>query len=216
MKLTLLRRIDIEEVMKKQIIQILHNLIEKRMKPGGKPDADKSVSQALPAAELVKSGGTLQDRVVVRLVDRKSFERIVDDSLDEGQKQSCLLVCDVDRCREINDIYGHDTGDAVLRNVTDVLCSVFGGNTPVGSLGGDVFALWLTTVPRDSADDICRRVGIVNDRLLHPTGELPPVSVSVGVAFSKTDDDCKSLVKRANRALYLVKESGRCGCEMSL
>ena len=154
------------------------------------------------------------DESVVQLADRKSFEKIVGDSLSE--EQGCLLVCNVDRCREINDIYGHDIGDAVLRNVTDVLCSVFGSDTLMGSLGGDVFVLWLTAVPRDRADDIRIRVGIVNDRLLHPVRELPPMSVSVGAAFGREDDDYKSLVKRANKALYLVKESGRCGCEMSL
>ena len=202
--------------MKKRIVQLLHNLIGTGIKSGGKTDANKSASQAFPAMELDKSGGTPQDEFVVRLVDRKSFEKSVGDSLNERRGQGCLLVCDVDRCREINDIYGHDTGDAVLRNVTDVLYSVFGNNILMGSLGGDVFALWLKAVSRDNVDDIRKQIGIVNDRLLHPVRELPPMSVSVGVAFKKEDDDCKSLVKRANKALYLVKESGRCGCEMSL
>lgn len=202
--------------MKKQIIQILYNLIGKGINPDGQANVNKPGTQAFPVMELDKSGGTLQDEPVVRLVDRKSFEKIVGGSLSEGQEQGCLLVCDVDRCREINDIYGRDTGDAVLRNVTDVLCSVFGNDTLMSSFGGDVFALWLPAVTRNCADDIRMRVGIVNDRLLHPVRELPPMSVSVGAAFEKEDDDCKSLVKRANKALYIVKESGRCGCEMSL
>lgn len=196
----------------RHIVQILHNLIGKRTKTDGK----KNDPGLLHAADSLKVAGAVQEKSAVQVVERKSFEKIVNEKLSVGQGYGCLLVCDVDRCREINDIYGYDTGDAVLRNVADVLCRVFGADAHIGSLGGDVFALWLDTVSRDCAGDIRVQVGVVNDSLLHPVGELPPVSVSVGAAFCKSDDDYKSLSKRANKALYLVKESGRCGCETSL
>lgn len=198
--------------MKRHIVQILHNLIGKR----AKADGEKNGPVLLHAADSLKSTGAAQEKSAVQVVERKSFERMVNAYLSVGQGYGCLLVCDADRCREINDIYGYDTGDAVLRNVADVLCHVFGADAYIGSLGGDVFTLWLNTVSRDNAGDIRMQVGVVNDRLLHPTGELPPVSVSVGAAFCKSDDDYRSLLKRTNKALYIVKESGRCGCEISL
>ena len=198
--------------MKRHLVEILNNLIGKR----AKSDGNKNNPVLLHAADSLKAAGTAQEKSAVRVVDRKLFERIVNEYLSVRQECGCLLVCDVDRCREINDIYGHDTGDAVLRNVADVLHRVFGTDAYVGCLGGDVFALWLDTALRERAGDILMQVGVVNDRLLHPAGELPPVSVSVGAAFGKSDDDYKSLSKRANRALYFVKESGRCGCEISL
>ena len=196
----------------RHIVQILHNLIGKRTKTDGK----KNDPGLLHAADSLQAAGAAQEKSAVRVVERRLFERIVNEYLSVGQGYGCLLVCDVDKCREINDIYGHETGDAVLRNAADVLCRVFGADAYIGSLGGDVFSVWLDTAPRDSAGDIRMQVGVVNDRLLHPTGELPPVSVSVGAAFGKSDDDYRSLLKRANQALYLVKESGRCGCEISL
>ena len=202
--------------MKKQIVQILHNLLGKGIKSDGKTDVNKSVSQELTATESDKSDGTLQDESAVQLVERKSFEKIVNDSLNAGQGKGCLLVCDVDRCRDINDIYGRDTGDAVLRYVACVLCDIFGGYARIGSQSNDVFALWLPEMSGDNADAIRKLTGMVNDRLLHPMGGIPPSSLSVGVSFYESGDDCKSLMKRANKALYLVKESGRCGCEMSL
>ena len=152
----------------------------------------------------------------VKMIDRKSFERFVNESLDGGRRQGCLLIGDVDRCRGINNIYGRETGDAVLRNVACVLCDIFRGHARIGSQGSDIFALWLPEMDRSNVDAIRKMTGMVNDRLLHPAGELPPSSLSVGLSFCKPGDDCRSLFKKAYKALYIVKESGRCGCEMSL
>lgn len=202
--------------MKKQIVQILHNLIGRGIKYDGKTDANKYVSQALPAKELVKSGSVLQDESVVQLIDRKTFERLVNESLDGSRRQGCLLIGDVDRCRDINNIYGRETGDAILRYAACVLCDIFRGHARIGSRGSDIFALWLPEMSGNNSDAIRRMTGMVNDRLLHPVEELPPSSLSVGVSFCEPGDDCRSLVKKAYKALYIVKESGRCGCEMSL
>lgn len=211
MKLAL-RTYQIEEIMKKQIIQILHNLIGK----GTKPDGNKADPEISRASDTTKSDDALRDEATVQVVDQRTFEKKVNDSLSVGQGMGCLLVCNVDRFREINDIYGHDTGDAVLRHVASVLCGVFKEYACIGSPDGDRFALWLAEISQDSAEEIRKLTGIVNDRLLHPAGEIPPVSVSVGAAFCKKEDDGRSLGKRANKALYLVKEGGRCGCEVSL
>lgn len=187
----------------RQIVQIFHNIIGK----GIKPDNDHQINPADSAT---------QDRTVaVKAVDQKTFDNIVNESIDCNPGQGCLLIGDVDRCRDINNIYGHDAGDAVLRYAASVLCDVFRDCVYIGD-GGDMFTLWLRTVLYDSADDIRRAVGVVNDRLLHPSGEIPPSSLSVGAAFCKPGDDCRSLAKKAYKALCLVKENGRCGCEMSL
>lgn len=198
----------------KRIIQLFQNLIGKAAFPEGEPGKGNADTEISSGADLSRTGQARQGESVIQTPDRQTFERSVNESLNRGRETGCLLVCDVDRCKEINDTYGHDTGNAVLVRVADVLRSIFEDCTCFGSFDGDVFALWLSEASGDSAGDIRRKVGIVNDRLLHPAGELPPVSVSAGAAFYNTDDDCKALVKRAYKALYLVKESGRCGCEV--
>lgn len=201
-----------KEVMKKQIVQILHNLIERRVNPdGSKPDSEMSHT-----AESVKSVDVQHGASAVQVVDQKIFERIVNESLSVGQGKGCLLVCNVDRFREINDIYGRDSGDDVLRYMLSILCDVFRECDCIGSTGSDKFLLWLSEISLDDVEEVRRQVGVVNDRLLHPTGGLPPVSISAGAAFAKSDDDCKSLGKKANKILSFVKDNGRCGCEMSL
>ena len=185
------------------------------MKPDGKTNGNSFDSRMLHASGQVQTDAASQDKSAAQVLDRKTFERIVGESLKK-REMGWLLVCDVDRCREINDIYGRDIGDNVLRYVATVLCDVFRECTYIGSPGGDTFALWLHDIPRDSEDDLRIRVGVVNDRLLHPADGLPPVTVSVGVSYSNEDDDCKSLERRAGKALYTVKESGRCGFEVTM
>lgn len=208
--------------MKKQIVQIFHNLIGKEAShdislPKHNSDlkmyGGTSVTDSRADSSIIDSDSISAD---VGTVDWKNFERIVTESLDSGRIQGCLLMCNVDRCRDINNIYGRDVGDAVLRYVAKVLCDVFGDDVCIGSPGGDGFVLWLKAASEDSENDVRRQVGVVNDRLLHPAGELPPATISVGAAYVKQSEDYKSLVKRASKALYIVKGSGRCGCEISL
>lgn len=204
--------------MNRQIVQIFHNLIGKGKKPGGKANAKNPGSGALYDADQNISGDSVKqgESAAAQMLDLKTFERVVSESLGQAREQGCLLTVDVDKFRDVNDLHGQDAGGAVLHYVERVLCDVFGGQACICSPGGDIFVLWLSEMSRDSADEIRRRIGMANDRLLHPVGGIPPVSLSAGVAFRESEDDNKSIVKRANKALYRVKESGRCGCEMSL
>lgn len=215
MKFILCKHIGKEEVMKKQILQLFHNLIGREQEPGGKTREHNPATELFHDAVQAESDGGVEKDVTesVKMIDRKDFERLVNESPDGGQKKGCLLIGNVDRCRDINNIYGRDAGDAVLRYVADVLCDIFAEHARIGSQGSDIFALWLPEMSVDSADAVQRMTGMVNDRLLHPPKELPPSSLSVGVSFYEPGDDCRSLVKKAYKALYLVKGSGRCGCE---
>lgn len=218
MKLILCKHIGIEEVMKKQILQLFHNLMGKEQKPDGKMDEDHLDPERFHDAVQAESGGSFGKDVSesVRIIGRKTFERLVNESLGSGWRQGCLLIGDVDRCRDINNIYGRETGDAVLRNVACVLCDIFRGHAHIGSQGSDIFALWLPEMSGNHADTVRKMTGTVNDRLLHPVGELPPSSLSVGISFYESGDDYRSLVNKAYKALCFVKEGGRCGCEVSL
>lgn len=149
-----------------------------------------------------------------RLMERRAFEKIVDEKLRAGRGQGCLLVGNVDRFREVCDIYGPDTGRDVLRRVVDVLFGTFVKPAFMTRQGRDTFVVWLPGVSGAHADLLRRQAGEVNDILLHPIGELPPVTLSIGMAFGDAAGDCRSLGKIAVKALNHVKERGRCGCEI--
>lgn len=193
--------------MRKQIAQIFQNIIGKEVTQESQSVQETWEQEASDIEGLYRDG-------TVFPLDQKAFTKNIDRILAEDGVQGCLLIADVDRFMEVNDLYGRDIGDVVLQSVAETLRDIFGDNTCLGKMGGDVFALWMPDLRPDHAEYVRRQVGVVNDRLLHAKGNLPPVSLSVGAAFSETGDDCRSLGRKANKTLYRVKESGRCGCEI--
>ena len=124
-----------------------------------------------------------------------------------------LLLIDVDKFKSVNDTYGHDMGDRVLANVARVLRESFRSVDFVCRIGGDEFATIMAHTGPQFTELIRGKIEHINERLGHPEdAEMPPVSVSVGVAFgSEARESAESLVKDADKALYQVKEHGRCG-----
>jgi diguanylate cyclase (GGDEF)-like protein len=128
---------------------------------------------------------------------------------------SCaLLMIDVDHFKEVNDTYGHDMGDRVLSSVAATLRDHFRSEDHVCRIGGDEFAVIMRNAQPELSDLIRRKIQSVNKRLFSPEDDLPPVSLSVGVAFGcQMDDNIGDIFKAADAALYQVKNRGRNGIE---
>ena len=202
--------------MRKQVVQGFHSFKGKIYSAFGQNGREQQ--EELFRAETADVGqqdmrGTGRN-AFDKLIERRDFERIVDEELRAGHSQGCLLVGNVDRFREVCEIYGQDKGNAVLRRVVEVLFQSFAESACMSRQGRDTFAMWLPGVSFAHAELLCRKAGEVNDILLHPAGELPPVTLSIGMAFGDSAEDCRELGKRAVKALNHVKESGRCGCEI--
>ena len=123
-----------------------------------------------------------------------------------------LLLIDVYKFKQVNDGYGHETGDLVLKKVAGILRDSFRSNDYVARLGGDEFAVLMVEATPQQETRIRNKVNYINRVLKNPEDGLPEVSLSVGVAFSAkgfTED----LYRNTDSALYQVKEHGRCGCD---
>lgn len=121
-----------------------------------------------------------------------------------------LLIVDVDKFKQVNDSYGHEIGDQVLKKVAALLQDCFRATDYPARIGGDEFAVILPNMTEDQKNVIERKIGETNETLTHPDDGLPQISLSVGAAFSVegfTDD----LYRKADQALYEVKKHGRCG-----
>ena len=120
------------------------------------------------------------------------------------------MILDVDKFKQVNDQYGHEMGDAVLKKVAKLLEENFRATDHPARIGGDEFAVILTDATEEMKPVIEEKVQNINNRLLNPENDLPKVSLSVGIAFSANGfgDD---LYKKADSALYVTKENGRCG-----
>lgn len=144
------------------------------------------------------------------LINRGAFEQIKT-LFTNNPVQLALLIIDVDKFKGINDNYGHEAGDQILIKVAHIIKESFRAQDYPARIGGDEFAVILTDVDLSEKDVFLGKVKKMNEILLNPEDGLPPVSLSVGGAFSKRGfvDD---LYAHADRALYMVKENGRCGC----
>jgi diguanylate cyclase (GGDEF)-like protein len=131
---------------------------------------------------------------------------------DLDMSHNALLLVDVDKFKSVNDTYGHDVGDLVLKRVSEVLTYSFRSTDLVFRLGGDEFVVIMTNVDSSVREQVRAKIEQANVMLQKPTGDLPPTSISVGVAFGDRENPEGDIFKDADTALYRVKEAGRCGC----
>ena len=143
------------------------------------------------------------------LLNRNAFEIYFRDT---DLTHATLLMMDIDDFKRINDTGGHDAGDRALKRVAEVLRHSFRSVDPIYRIGGDEFVVIMTRADSRLRDLILDKVNQVNHVLLQGGENLPPISLSVGVAFCDRENPQGDLLKDADTALYRVKEAGRCGC----
>lgn len=125
-----------------------------------------------------------------------------------------LIMIDVDDFKTINDSYGHDVGDVVLRKVADVLEHSFRSVDVVCRIGGDEFVVIMTRANSSMRQIVQNKILQANNQLKNPKDNIPPVSLSVGVAFSDRDNPQGNIFKDADTALYRSKQGGKGRCEI--
>jgi diguanylate cyclase (GGDEF)-like protein/PAS domain S-box-containing protein len=128
-----------------------------------------------------------------------------------GDRIFALHLLDLDRFKSINDVYGHELGDQLLKAVAERLTSTVGDTEMVARLGGDEFAILQTDVKR--AEDVTELAGWIIDILSEPFalgGHTVNTGTSIGVTVHPTDgSDADALLKNADLAMYRAKSEGR-------
>lgn len=126
---------------------------------------------------------------------------------------TALLILDVNFFKEINDTSGHETGDEALKKISRVLTENFRSDDYICRIGGDEFAVFMVHLKDHPEELIRRKVDQVNAALADTADGSPAVSMSVGAAVgNESVTDSQELFRRADAALYHVKENGRQGC----
>ena len=124
--------------------------------------------------------------------------------------QLALLIIDLDNFKHVNDTYGHETGDKLLRAMGQRLAEAVRGSDVVARLGGDEFSVILPDCGAEDAVDLAMKL---RDRLVEDVDLEPPrvaVSSSIGVAVSPTHgEDAGTLLRHADVALYQAKGSSQ-------
>lgn len=156
---------------------------------------------------------------MTQLANRAFFEEKLSEMVQLFERYGdtfSLLIIDVDRFKSINDTFGHHGGDRVLRGVGAKIRSSLRHTDFVARIGGDEFAVILMKASGRSAGEVARKLcGEIEDSRFILDGNEIRVTLSVGVAEVAAGDSEESLLKRADVALYQVKQTGRNGVHVA-
>jgi diguanylate cyclase (GGDEF)-like protein len=125
-----------------------------------------------------------------------------------GGERMTLLLFDVDHFKSINDTFGHQEGDRMLRVVSEVLAAHKRRDDALGRVGGEEFALLLHDADAAVAQLVAERVR----GALHAATAVTPASLTLSVGIAERSGEVASshaLLEAADRALYLAKDRGR-------
>lgn len=141
-----------------------------------------------------------------------TMKKYVGEQMSKAKPGECcaFAILDVDKFKNINDLYGHYVGDKVLEAVGAVLRQLFGQGEFAGRLGGDEFAVFMKCDGNEEIGKRCEQLQqLVNQ--IKTEGLESVITVSIGASIVSEAPDFDQLYQNADRALYYVKENGRAG-----
>ncbi|TDM14681.1 GGDEF domain-containing protein GdpS [Macrococcus bovicus] len=167
------------------------------------------ISQLIQRYENEKTMDYLTGLGNVREFDR-SLNKL---SYEAEHRTIALLLIDIDGFKDVNDAYGHNAGDAVLRQMGQVLTNYIPRNIKAYRNGGEEFSVILTDVTLDAAIKLAEsiRKGVKNSAFHLPNKETISLTVSIGVGYLQEKDikSHRKIFKDADDTLHAAKEQGR-------
>lgn len=172
-------------------------------------------------SELVQANLAIEQEArtdfLTKLYNRRFTEKTLEDLIEKCDTENLeiiLMILDIDYFKKVNDIYGHEVGDIVLRDLASIIKNTIKSDGVVGRWGGEEFLIIKPVyfsldddIIKESADRIRRKITsyeflINNNRF--------SVTVSIGVTkWLRGHDNKDLLIKRADNALYEAKNTGR-------
>jgi diguanylate cyclase (GGDEF)-like protein len=141
------------------------------------------------------------------LLNRRSFEQRVTAIRRETPLMS-FAMADLDHFKDLNDTYGHETGDRALRLFAQVLSRSVRAQDVVGRHGGEEFVIALAGCAAQTAGDILEGVRTRLDAAIIVAG-LPKFTVSIGLVEADPNEELPVMMARADGAMFQAKRAGR-------
>lgn len=145
----------------------------------------------------------------------RSFDKLYNNTIKnviERNEQLSILLLDIDFFKMVNDVYGHQTGDTVLRELSNLLIKTCRQFDIISRNGGEEFSVLLIDCPPTEAYDIgeCIRKAVEEHKFSLSDGGFINITISIGVAaFPDMTSDKEELLKLSDKALYMAKNTGR-------
>ena len=174
--------------------------------------ANRDTQQALQALDESKKEIeklAITDKLT-GLYNRAKLDDALDQEIQRAERYNhplSVFILDADHFKEVNDQYGHQIGDLVLKELAGVLTQSIRSTDIIGRWGGEEFLVICPVTKQEDAHSLAEKIRVaVSNHLIPKVGSR---TVSIGVSSLQRQDTATDLLKRADNALYEAKSAGR-------
>ncbi|WP_417334324.1 diguanylate cyclase [Halarcobacter sp.] len=144
------------------------------------------------------------------LYNRRKIEELLEFEINRSERfnhKFGLAIVDIDKFKEVNDTYGHQIGDKVLKEIANILNTNRRKTDFVGRYGGEEFVI---ICPESDVEGVIKLMETFKEKICkHKFSKVENKTASFGVTMSQRGDTIESILKRADDALYKAKDNGR-------
>ncbi|MGB7403680.1 MAG: transporter substrate-binding domain-containing protein [Arcobacter sp.] len=147
---------------------------------------------------------------LTNLYNRRKLDELLQNELNRSERFKhtfAVTILDIDYFKKVNDTFGHQTGDKVLIEISNILRTHIRTTDFVGRFGGEEFVIICPESQKDGVYNLMESIRL--DVQNHTFKDIGNITMSFGIALVKENDTSESLLKRADIALYEAKNSGR-------
>lgn len=149
------------------------------------------------------------------ILNRLSLEHKLDYLFSDAKhknEQFCVLFMDLDHFKEVNDSFGHEVGDILLKESVKRVQSLIRESDVFARIGGDEFVILLSNIDKQHVEIIAKKIVNIFTNSFHIKGNDVRISTSIGISIYPNNTSNKlTLMKYADEAMYKTKENGKNG-----
>jgi len=197
--------------LEKWISHYCYTVYEKNGKPMGIRSSNNDITIRKQVEDALEKAARIDP--LTGLLNRRAFmSRIKSEETrySRNKRSFCLMMADIDHFKRINDTYGHDAGDYILKELSRLMAEKLRLQDTIGRWGGEEFLIMLPETGIAGASFVAEKLRMViqNHEFLHHEHQLS-ITVSFGISAYKDGMTIDSCIKRADDNLYLAKKQGR-------
>ncbi|SNS61990.1 diguanylate cyclase [Noviherbaspirillum humi] len=164
-------------------------------------------------SKLQEMSELVREDALTGSLNRRGLDDVFDRELARAQRKQaplCIALLDLDDFKRLNDTHGHSAGDQVLVHLVRVIKDTLRTMDVIARFGGEEFLIVLPDTPLDAAAQTVTRVQReLTKRIFMYNNERLLITFSAGVAMLGADEDQRSVIIRADKALYKAKKAGK-------